>query len=163
MLNFKEFEPSIIERETGTLKGLTTFFEEKVESLPQEMVSLAEEYGKEKRDIRSAENKIKARKKDQAEKEEKLFAMLEAVGIETFGTGEYTYYKKIDSYPSISNEKEAHAWIKREGFGDIIKLAVNLRSLGSVIKEVFENTGENPGDKDGISIRTVKRVGVRKR
>jgi len=52
---------------------------------------------------------------------------------------------------------------KREGFGDIIKLAVNLRSLGSVIKEVFENTGENPGDKDGINIRTVNRVGVRKR
>ena len=161
MLNFKEFEPSA--KKTGTLRGLSDLFEGDAESLPKEMVKLAEEYGKEKQAIRSAENEIKARKKKQAEKEEKLFAMLEAAGIETFGTGEYTYYKRVDSYPSIANEKMAHKWIKEEGFGDIIKLAVNLRSLGSVIKEVFETTGEMPGEEDGINIRTVKRVGVRKR
>ena len=161
MLNFKEFEPSI--KESGTLKSLTTLFEEKVTSLPKKMVELAEEYGKEKQAIKTAENKIKARKKIQAEKEEKLFAMLEAAGIETFGTGEYTYYKRIDSYPSIADEEKAHRWIKKEGFGDIIKLAVNLRSLGSAIKEIFETTGEIPGEEEGIKVRTVNRVGVRKR
>jgi len=110
-------EPNVEEKETGTLKGLTTFFEEKVESLPEEMVKLAEEYGKEKSDIRFTENLIKDRKRKQAKREEKLFAMLEAAGMETFGTGENTYYKRIDSYPSIANEEMAHKWIKEEGFG----------------------------------------------
>lgn len=165
MLEFKKFEPDteVAPKEAGTLQGLNLLFEEKVESLPQEMVSLAEEYGEEKRSISAAEQKIKTRKRIQAEKEEKLFAMFEAVGMTTFGTGAWTYYTKVDSYPSIEVEKAAHKWIKGEGFGDIIKLTVNLKSLGSVIKEVFEVTGAAPGEEDGIKIRIVNRVGVRKR
>lgn len=175
-MDFKEFEPDtgVVEvsvpqkttpKEAGTLQNLTTLFEEKVESLPQEMVKLAEEYGEEKRSISQAEQKIKGRKREQAEKEEKLFAMFEAVGMTTFGTGAWTYYTRVDSYPSIDADKvpAAHKWIKEEGFGDIIKLTVNLKSLGSVIKEVFEVTGTVPGEEDGIDIRIVNRVGVRKR
>ena len=148
-MNFKEFGSNI--------------FKEDVESLPKEMAELAEEYGEEKRAIKSAENEIKARKKIQAEREEKLFALMDAAGIENFGTGGYTFFTRVDSYPSIADEEKAHRWIKEEGFGDIIKLAVNLRSLGSVIKEVFEITGEIPGEEEGIKVRTVNRVGVRKR
>jgi len=180
MLEFKEFgsgegigafyeegENVSVPKETPphVLRDLGAFFEEKVESLPHEMVSLAEEYGEEKRSIKAAENKIKARKRVLLEKEEKLFAMFEAIGMTTFGTGEYTYYTRVDSYPSIdaNKVKAAHTWIKEEGFGDIIKLTVNLKSLGSVLKEVFEVTGVVPGEEDGIKIRTVNRVGVRKR
>jgi len=148
-MNFKEFGSNI--------------FKEDIKSLPKEMAELAEEYGKEKQAIKSVENEIKARKKIQAEREEKLFALMDVTGIETFGTGEYTYYKRVDSYPSIADEEKAHRWIKEEGFGDIIKLAVNLRSLGSAIKEIFETTGEIPGEEEGIKVRTVNRVGVRKR
>ena len=164
MLVFKEFEPDeATPKEQKTLQGLTTFFEEKVESLPKEMVTLAEEYGEEKRSISAAEQKIKVRKRGQAIKEEKLFAMFEAIGMDSFGAGAYTYYTKVDSYPSIAVEKAAFKWIRKEGFKHLIRPSVNLKTLGSMVKEVFEVTGAAPGEKDGIDIRTVNRVGVRKR
>ena len=145
------------------MQDLNCFFNESQGSLPEEMVKLAEEYGEEKRSISQAEQKIKARKRVQAEKEEKLFAMFEGCGMTTFGTGNYTYYTRVDSYPSVAEEKRAFKWIRGEGFKHIIRPTVNLKILGSMIKEVFEVTGTIPGEDDGIKIRTVNRVGVKKR
>ncbi|MCK4822748.1 hypothetical protein KA005_43695 [bacterium] len=173
MLDFKDMEhsnqegddsrPGVKIPEGTPMEDLGCFFNESQGKLPEEMVKLAEAYGKEKRSITAAEQKIKARKRVQAEKEERLFAMFDACGMSTFGTGEYNYYTRVDSYPSIAVEKAAFKWIEGEGYKDIIKLTVNLRSLASVIKEVFETTGAAPGEKSGIKIRTVNRVGVRKR
>lgn len=137
--------------------------EEDRQTLMKQMVKVAEKYGEEKRSISVAENKIKGRKGKLQEVEEKLFAMLEACGMQSFGAGAFTYFTRVDSYPSIAVEKAAFRWIEREGFRHIIKLNVNLKTLGSTIKEIFETTGEKPGENDGIDIRTVNRVGVRKR
>lgn len=161
MLEFKDFESKA---EKGT-QDLTTFFEEEAKTPTDEMVKLAEVYGEEKRSIKEAENKVEVRKGELAKQEATLFAMLEGLEMDSFSSKGYTYFRKVDSYASVDAEetKAAFEWIKEAGFGEIIKLTVNARSLTSVLKEVFETTGEIPSESDGIKCRTVNRVGVRKK
>lgn len=149
---------------SGSGFDANTFFEP-VEALPSEVVELAHEYGEEKRSIKVAESSVEARKSALAKVEEKLYAMIEATGMTSFSTAEYTYYTRIDSYASVDagNREAAFKWIRDEGYGDIVKLTANAQSLTSVVKQVFEATGGVPGEDDGIKLRTVNRVGVRRR
>ena len=177
MLEFKEFsdttgavDPVSAEhipgiKDIGEMEDLASAFAESQELVPHDMVTLAEKYGKEKRSIKAAENKIKARKEALTEQEVMLFNVLEGLGIQSFSSKGFTYFTKIDSYASVDADKTKNAfeWIRGEGFGDIIKLTANPRSLTSVVKEVFETTRAVPGDDDGINIRVVNRVGVRKK
>jgi len=149
-----------------SLHDLDGFFNEsQEEALPVEMIKLAEEYGEEKRSIKAAENKIKARKTKLAEQEATLFGVLEGLEMDSFSSKGWTYFRKVDSYATVDAAETgaAHKWIKDAGFKEIIKLTVNCRSLTSVLKEVFEVTGDVPGKNDGIKVRTVNRVGVRKK
>ena len=177
MLEFKEFsdttgavasmpdEPMPEIKDTGEMGDLASAFAESQEPVPLEMVTLAEKYGEEKRSIKAAENKIKNRKEALAKQEAVLYNVIEGLGIQSFSSKGYTYFTKIDSYASVdaARTNNAFAWIRGEGFGDIIKLTANARSLTSVVKEVFEITGERPEESDGINIRVVNRVGVRKK
>ena len=177
MLEFKEFsdttgavDPVSAEhmpgiKDTGGMEDLASVFTESQEAIPHDMVTLAEKYGEEKRSIKAAENKIKCRKEALAKQEAVLYNVIEGFGIQSFSSEGFTYFTKIDSYASVDAARtdEAFAWIRREGFGDIIKLTANARALTSVIKEVFEITGEKPEESDGLKIRTVSRVGIRKK
>jgi len=153
-------------KDTMTLEGNPLdFFGGDTEESPVDIVLLAEQYGKEKTSIKTEENNLKGRKEKLLKKETELFAIMEGLNLESFSSTEHTFFKKVDSYASVdaSSTEKAHEWIRGAGFDDIIKLAVNARSLSAAIKENFETTGEVPGENEGIKIRTVNRVGVRKR
>jgi len=131
-----------------------------------DMVNLAVEYGKEKNAIKGAEEQIKARKDALSKQEEMLYLLLDNAGMSSFSAEGHTYYKRIDTYASIDmgNAEVALEWIREAGYGDSIKETVNPRTLTTIIKEYSEQFGgELPADTDGIKIRTVNRVGIRKK
>lgn len=140
-------------------------FDSSDESPPENMVDLATAYGKEKRSIKSAETVIKQRKGDLAVQEATLYALLEDAGISSFSSGGYTYFMRVDTYASVDASKTdvAFKWLEDEDLEYLIKRTVNSRSLSSAIKTVIEETGETPGENEGIKINTVNRVGVRKK
>ena len=154
-LNFKDFGEGMAD----------TFTEGDSDILPSSMVDLAVVYGAEKRAIKDVENKIKMRKAALAIMEEKLYALLEDEGIESFSTNGFTYFTRIDTYASVDKAQEgvAFAWIKEAGYEYLIKATVNAQSLTVAVKEYIEENEEIPGETEGIKIRTVNRVGVRKK
>jgi len=148
------------------MSGVNDLFKENgTQETSQDIVRLAEQYGKEKRSIKEEEGKLKKRKEKLLKKEAELFAILDCTGIESLSSPEWTFYKRVDTYASVDANmtSKAHDWIKEAGYEDIIRLAVNSRSLTKAVKEIFEETGEVPGEDEGIKVRTVNRVGVRKR
>ena len=132
---------------------------------PENMVDMATIYGMEKRSIKSAEAKIKQRKQDLAIKEATLYALLEDAGISSFSSGGYTFFQRVDMYASVDASKTeiAFKWLEGEDLEYLIKRTVNSRSLSSAVKTVIEETGDTPGEEEGINIKTVNRVGVRKK
>lgn len=152
-----------IPSETSTVSEMLTVGDPG--ELPQTMVELAEVYGEEKRSIKAAESKIKLRKAELETKEGILYAMLEGVGITSFSTGGYTYFARIDTYASVDAAKReaAFKWLKDLGYDYLIKETVNAQSLTAEVKKHIEETQETPGEDEGIKIRTVNRVGVRKK
>ena len=129
------------------------------------IVPLAQKYGTEKNAIKTDEAKIKKRKAALAEQEAELFLLLENIGIESFVTGGHTYYRRVDTYYSINVGKAETAleWVRSAGYGGSIKETVNFQTLTSNIKEFIEGEGEPPTEKDGMNVRVVNRVGVRKK
>ena len=154
MLKFKDFGNDIIDT-FGTSN----------EALPAKMVDLADMYGKEKRSIEQAEAVIKQRKEVLATQEATLYALLDNIEIDSFSSGGYTFFKKVDMYATIDASREgvAFKWLEDEDFDYLIRRTVNCKSLSSAIKTVIEETGEMPGEDEGIKIRIVNRVGVRKK
>jgi hypothetical protein len=135
------------------------------DELPRTMVESAKEYGEESRSIKAAESKIKLRKADLRLKEEALYATFEDVGITSFSTGGYTYFARIDTYASVDAAKRGAAfkWLRDIGYDYLIKETVNAQSLTAEVKKHIEETQETPGEDEGIKIRIVNRVGVRKK
>ena len=153
-MRFKDFDEDIIDT-----------FDTSDDPPPESMVDLADIYGKEKRSIRSAEAAIKQRKEALAVQEATLYALLEDAGISSFSSGGYTYYMRVDMYATVDANKAecAFRWLEGEDLDYLIKRTVNCRSLSSAIKVIINETGETPGEEEGVNIKIINRVGVRKR
>ena len=135
------------------------------EELSDDMVALALKYAEEKSKIKEIEASVKERKKALAEKEETLFAAMENAGMDSFSASSHTFYRRVDTYASIDpalNDK-ALGWVKEQGYEDAIKLTVNPRTLTAIVKEVVESGGDQPEKDEGIKLRVVNRVGIRKK
>ena len=139
--------------------------EEMSEGMSEDMVALALKYAEEKNRIKEIEASVKERKKALAEKEETLFAAMENAGMDSFSASSHTFYRRVDTYASIDaalNDK-ALGWVKEQGYEDAIKLTVNPRTLTAIVKEVVESGGDQPEKDEGIKLRVVNRVGIRKK
>ena len=165
MMEFRDFKGASEPGSKTQEEVYEVFATTKEDELPISMVDMATGYGEEKKAIRDAENIIKKRKADLATTEEKLYALLEDQGITSFSTGGFTYFARVDTYASVDPEIRdvAFAWIKRNGYDYLIKEAVNAQSLTTAVKEYIEENLETPGETDGIKIRAVNRVGIRKK
>jgi hypothetical protein len=134
---------------------------EKMKSL----VAKAKVYGAEKDAVKEAENKIKKRKADLREKELALFDMFQVVGITSIKAEGRTYFTRIDTYASLDAAKPdvAFKWIDEIGCDFLIKKTVNAQSLTREVKAYIEETGEIPGEEQGIKLRVENRVSAPKR
>lgn len=129
------------------------------------MIELAKKYGREKAAIKIAENKIKKRKQDLAKMETELFSVITESGLTSFSTEDQTFFSRVDRYASVdmSQAEIAFDFLKEYGYGHIIKPSVNARTLTSAIKDIEDQTGIVLGKDNGINVREVERVGVRKK
>lgn len=99
--------------------------------------------------IRDEKDALAEREKElnklEEETERQLFELMISEDLEKFTYAGRTFRPEVKTYASIKAEckEEAFAWLKENGFGDLVKEQVNAQSLTSLYKELDDN-GELP-------------------
>jgi hypothetical protein len=99
--------------------------------------------------IRDEKEALSEREKElnklEEETERQLFELMISEDLEKFTYAGRTFRPEVKTYASIRAEckEEAFAWLKENGYGDLVKEQVNAQSLTSLYKELDEN-GELP-------------------
>lgn len=118
--------------------------------------------------IRNEQDELDARIKELNKQEEvierQLFEMMVNEEVEKFTRNGKTFAPTVRTYASIKAEcKEAtFAWLKENGYGDLVKEQVNANSLTSLYKEMDES-GELPEEfSDMLNVYQKQSVVIRK-
>ena len=116
-----------------------------------------------KREIDELENTVTAKKQEAAKIEEQIVVVMDDAGVPRITIGDITYFRKVDRYPRVpeGGQDELFRWLQGEGRGDLIKPAVNIKSLGSFLKERRED--QNMEDPSCVEMYQVNRVGIRRK
>jgi len=93
--------------------------------------------------------------------EQELIAHMENLGIESFKTGDGTFYTRADWYAGIDSEQKwtVFEWLRRHDLGGMVQENINPKTLSAWAKERMEAGEEIP---DGIKVTVIKRVGMLK-
>lgn len=131
----------------------------------KDMMVLAGEYSEARNEIHELDAKLKELKAEQRKREEKLYDLMEVTELTSISSKNKTFFLRTDQYASVdaTNTEACFSWLREHDYDHIIKLGVNARTLGSAVKDIMEQTGEEPGEHDGINVRTIDRVGIRKK
>jgi hypothetical protein len=98
------------------------------------------------------------------ETERQLFELMISEDLEKFTYAGRTFRPEVKTYASIKAEwkEEAFAWLKENGFGDLVKEQVNAQSLTSLYKELDES-GELPEEfAQLLNVYQKQRIAVRR-
>jgi hypothetical protein len=117
------------------------------QTLPNPMLLLADKLAAIKDRLDAIADEESELKKEKEAVEKQLIDMMTAEEVEKFTRNGRTFFPQVKTNVSIkADEKEAaHAWLKENGFGDLVKEQVNAQSLTSWYKEMTEQ-GELPED-----------------
>jgi hypothetical protein len=128
------------------------------------LAGVARKYNAQKYEIKILEAELKQLKEDARKEEISLSETLSDSGLESIKVDGSTFFQRIDNYASVdsANSEAAFEFIREAGYEDIIKMTINARSLTSALKDIEEQTGKTPSEGDGINVRTVNRVGIRR-
>lgn len=97
--------------------------------------------------------------------EEKMVALMDAADLQNFKRGENTFYQYVESYPSVSKDKEFQFfdWLREHGEDGIIKESIHPQTLRSWYKQMKDQFAEAIAEKGFLNIPERIRVGVRNR
>lgn len=144
---------------------IKTAFQESDAEIPEDTIKLAKIYVELKEQCAEIDRDLKKHKAKAAELEESLYAKLEADEVQSIAVKGKMLFRRIDTYASVDREMEtaAFVWLRENGYGHLIREIANARSLTSAIKEYIEEGGSLESITDGIKLRAVNRVVVRKK
>ncbi|MCM3746565.1 hypothetical protein M3223_04270 [Paenibacillus pasadenensis] len=110
---------------------MTTNMQNAVTGYAEQLVKVREE-------IETAESVLKGLGEKKAEIEQGMFAMMVEEGIDGIKHGGFSFSPSVRPFASLSAEtkEEAFDWLRENGYGDLIKEAVNANSLTSLYKEL---------------------------
>lgn len=118
---------------------------------------------KERKDALKKEEKELNEAIDKTEKE--LAELMIQEEIQNFSRGGKLFYLQNKVYASaVAHKKqELYAWLKENGYGDLVYETVNANSFSAFIKELLEEEPELPeGLKDMVNIHEKTTIGMRK-
>lgn len=134
----------------------------------QSMLLLADRY-KELRDKKNELNsQLKSLNKELEQMERDLADMMVNEEMQSFDRQGYKFYLSTRTYasPKAERKDELFAWLKTNGYGDLVKETVHAMTLASFVKEQLEETDELPADladlvnvydKTGVNVRRAGR------
>lgn len=114
-------------------------------------------------EIETAEAVLDGLKKKKEEIEQDMFAMMVEEGIDGLKHGGYSFSPSVRPFASLAAEtkEEAFEWLRENGYGDLVKEAVNANSLSSLYKEL--GADEAPEEfRALLNVHHKKQINVRK-
>lgn len=97
--------------------------------------------------------------------EQELVEAMTAEEMQNFTRNGRMYYLNPRTYvsPVVERKEDLHAWLKENGYGDMVKEQVNNQTLGAFVREQLEESDELPGDLgDLVNIYEKTGIGIRK-
>lgn len=128
------------------------------------MLLLADELVEVRAELEQLEEQTKNLNERKGQIEQQLLEMMVNEEVEKFTRNGRTFYPTCRTFASIKGEckDEALAWLKENGFGDLVKEQIHPQSLSSWYKEQTE-AGELPEDIAAmLSIFDKTSIGIRK-
>lgn len=117
----------------------------------QEILLLSDKY----KELREAKKRLDAQVKDLNQEIEQveyaLSQLMTDEELQKFDRDGTLFYLSTRAYasPAAGRKDDLHAWLKENGYGDLVKESVHANTLSAFIKELLEE-GELPEDLAGV-------------
>jgi hypothetical protein len=139
--------------------------EKEQQVIPTKALTRLTEFAKKLRAINAKFDKLEADEKKLNEDADALndefVEYMELNGLQKFTVkGVGTCYIAGDIYPQVKDVEKMHAWLKDNGFGDMIKPTVNHNTLKAFCKEQLEAKNKVPA---GVKVFPKSTVRILKR